>query len=902
MLVKTISKAALIIRRLDLLRKRMAVRDYLQEKKKAGNSRQREKERKAAESLIERTLAPFFIDQIQTAAARLSKMGLAEEKAKVQSGLTVSIFNPKEWEKKFQDTLYPALLKIALAGMDAEMRRIGLRVKRGYTAVKAELAFIQSKTFCPTGPGGGVDPTCSPNRGGGGHYDSIVEKIAKGETVTVPKSDVPKILDAAAKSSHKANLANLHIEGTELFDGSLYKLKRAEMPVLGKEHKPKFIQEMKKDGIDVRLERVDPSTLHPVQEEISANSSGGMLQAMREGKLLDDKDRLVVSRDNHIIDGHHRWAAAVGFSIEKEGVRIPIVRVDLSTDDLLKRALDYNKREGVESRALHQMNKSTASDYLHNLADPLDLIYGTSIDTPYGVVDLAFLPEYPDWMKKAIVEFLAESFTQPYWSTVNETTMGDIDQFIREGLTEGKSIAQIANDIVPQLLQEGRYAQIRARNIARTEAGHALNGARTMGIEAVIEELQDTGLHLQRVWHSVLGTTTRDTHAHLHGVPAGADGMWSLGGTRCRWPGDAVLPPSERCNCQCTVSTEFEMTQEEADERILQYEQRIAKASWEKIRSKVFCPTGPGGGVDPTCKPGEHVLKSGEKLHDATRGKDGVWRDGQGKEMPPHIQKLEFPPSFTKDGKPNPNRPMNVRVNLNPKGDLLAIYENKKGRERRLYSASHNMQMSADKFGRVNELRQIRKKIMKEVAADIEKGVEEAVVLDLIMKTGMRPGNTKQDPLADYKSYGAVSLEGRHVVEKDGKLVVIRYVPGKKQGREIETPVYDKALGNRLKELAKKAGPNGRLFDTSQAKVRAYSKTKDGGGFKTKDHRTALGTETAVELINQKEPPKTIKEYKKAIKEVSTEVSVLLGNSPSMCVKFYIDPHVWAGWKSKVGA
>ena len=76
------------------------------------------------------------------------------------------------------------------------------------------------------------------------------------------------------------------------------------------------------------------------------------------------------------------------------------------------------------------------------------------------------------------------------------------------------------------------------------------------------------------MWLSVLGNTTRDTHAGLDGVPAGADNRWALGGVRVRWPADINLPVEERANCRCTVNSEFGMDDAIAWRLIEEYEGR----------------------------------------------------------------------------------------------------------------------------------------------------------------------------------------------------------------------------------------------------------------------------------------------------------------------------------------
>jgi hypothetical protein len=54
---------------------------------------------------------------------------------------------------------------------------------------------------------------------------------------------------------------------------------------------------------------------------------------------------------------------------------------------------------------------------------------------------------------------------------------------------------------------------------------------------------------MKRAWLSVLGNTTRDTHAALDGVPEDSEGLWNLGGVDIPWPSHVSLPPDERINC-----------------------------------------------------------------------------------------------------------------------------------------------------------------------------------------------------------------------------------------------------------------------------------------------------------------------------------------------------------------
>lgn len=319
---------------------------------------------------------------------------------------------------------------------------------------------------------------------------------------------------------------------------------------------------------------------------------------------------------------------------------------------------------------------------------------------------------------------------------------------------------------------------------------------------------------------------------------------------------------------------------------------------WYALLGNAFCPTGKGGGVDPTCGPGgsRRTTKHGETLYEATRDGSGTWRLANGTPTPDHIQNMKppIPPTWNE-----------VHVNLDPKATLFAQGTDKKGRVQPRYSDSHNAKAAAGKWGRVSELRKKREGIYKEIEQDAKdpRLKENAECLRVVMKVGIRPGGGS-DTGADFESFGATSLQGKHVrVDGEGN-VSLAFVAGKSKGKEKVYPISDPKTAKLLARRAKKSGPDGNLFDTSPGSLRNYSKSKDGGGFKTKDHRTALGTETAISEIRRIGSNKrfaSMKEYKAAVKEVATKVANTLGNTPNVALKSYISPEVFAGWRPPKG-
>ena len=171
------------------------------------------------------------------------------------------------------------------------------------------------------------------------------------------------------------------------------------------------------------------------------------------------------------------------------------------------------------------------------------------IEVPPGVA----IGEMPEWLLDAARSQLGETFQQDYWKDIDVTTGQDItrhvERTIMDSATEGWSTRRLASSINEQFGDQ--YTMRRATNVARTEVGNMLNAGHTAGITHVAEE---TGLPMGKEWISVLGSTTRDTHAEADGQQTETpDGMFTVGGHETPWPAHWSLPAGERSNCQCSV-------------------------------------------------------------------------------------------------------------------------------------------------------------------------------------------------------------------------------------------------------------------------------------------------------------------------------------------------------------
>lgn len=289
---------------------------------------------------------------------------------------------------------------------------------------------------------------------------------------------------------------------------------------------------------------------------------------------------------------------------------------------------------------------------------------------------------------------------------------------------------------------------------------------------------------------------------------------------------------------------------------------------------------------------GEAMGKIGPILKDYTNKYDEVLgihgsmlKATPGGILPEHIQKLKIPPAWT-----------DVEYSTNPDSPLLVRGRDSKGRLQCVYSEEFANQQAQAKFSRVRELDEKFDEVRRQNdrARKDPKTRDVADCMEVIMQMGIRPGSD-QDTKAKTKAYGASTLEGRHVVEEDGR-VHLRYTGKKGIALNLRVPEGD--LSEMLLRRKREAGDSGRLFPgVSAESLLEHSRGFNGGGFKTKDFRTRLASDLATQKIKELPKPTTKKEYVKRVKEVAKVVSERLGNTPTVALQSYINPFVFSEWR-----
>lgn len=107
---------------------------------------------------------------------------------------------------------------------------------------------------------------------------------------------------------------------------------RASMPQIESEHRGAMVQFLKGRGITHTQEEVAPSTLKPSQAEYSP-------EKVERARAFDGPDRsLLVSSDDHVLDGHHQWLAAMADAPDEP---YPVIRFHAPAQQLLIEAARF---------------------------------------------------------------------------------------------------------------------------------------------------------------------------------------------------------------------------------------------------------------------------------------------------------------------------------------------------------------------------------------------------------------------------------------------------------------------------------------------------------------------------------------------------------------------------------
>ncbi|TKK71554.1 DNA topoisomerase IB [Ilyomonas limi] len=266
------------------------------------------------------------------------------------------------------------------------------------------------------------------------------------------------------------------------------------------------------------------------------------------------------------------------------------------------------------------------------------------------------------------------------------------------------------------------------------------------------------------------------------------------------------------------------------------------------------------------------------------------------KEELQRIKSLVIPPAWE-----------NVWICPLPNGHLQATGLDKLKRKQYRYHPLWNALRNHTKFYRLHEfgkvLPTIRLQLEKDVALPglpVEKVL--ATVVSLMERTHIRIGNNLYEKL--YGSFGLTTLKDKHV-HVDG--AHLRFTFKGKKGVEHNIDLKSKKLAYIVKqcrdipgkELFQYYDEEGNRKSIDSGMVNNYIKQISGGDFTAKDFRTWAGTVQALLTFKELGFFDTETETKKKIVEALDIVSRHLGNTRTVCKKYYVHPLIITLYESK---
>ncbi len=287
----------------------------------------------------------------------------------------------------------------------------------------------------------------------------------------------------------------------------------------------------------------------------------------------------------------------------------------------------------------------------------------------------------------------------------------------------------------------------------------------------------------------------------------------------------------------------------------------------------------------------------GDEEPGITRKKSGKgWRyvGPDGKTITDHwekkrIDKIGIPPAYT-----------DVWICAREDGHIQATGRDVKGRKQYRYHPKWSETRDSAKYERMMEFGRLLPGLRARVAADMRRtGFPRekvlATIVNLLEMTLIRVGN--EDYARENKSFGLTTLRNRHL-EVDGS--TLRFDFKGKSGKTWNLDVKDRRVARVVKAIHELPGQHlfqyvdeeGHRQPVDSADVNAYLREVTGEDVTAKDFRTWAGTVLASMALAEFEHVDSQAAMKKNVKAAIEKVASRLGNTPTICRKCYVHPHV----------
>jgi DNA topoisomerase-1 len=274
------------------------------------------------------------------------------------------------------------------------------------------------------------------------------------------------------------------------------------------------------------------------------------------------------------------------------------------------------------------------------------------------------------------------------------------------------------------------------------------------------------------------------------------------------------------------------------------------------------------------------------------RGFSYVGTDGQTiqeKDVIKRFRSLVIPPAWT-----------DVWICPLEDGHLQVTARDARGRKQYRYHPNFRQQRDGTKFERLFAFGNVIWKIRERVENDVQlPGLPRekvlATVVWLLEKTLIRVGT--QEMSKANKSYGLTTLKKKHVAVAGDE---VRFAFRGKSGVEHAISVTDDRIAKivqrcqdlRGEELFQYLDDDGKRQDVEAEHVNEYLRHIAGADVTAKDFRTWAGTMIGAQILRDTGPATTKKEAERNVVEAIDHAASRLGNTRTVCRKYYIHPMI----------
>ena len=251
------------------------------------------------------------------------------------------------------------------------------------------------------------------------------------------------------------------------------------------------------------------------------------------------------------------------------------------------------------------------------------------------------------------------------------------------------------------------------------------------------------------------------------------------------------------------------------------------------------------------------------------------------------IASLAIPPAWA-----------DVWICADPKGHIQATARDARGRKQYRYHTLYREARDHSKFRRMLEFSEllpaIRERVERDLAGpELSRRQTLAATVRLLDRTLIRVGNDEY--AKENRSYGLTTLRKKHV-KVDGP--VLRFTFRGKSGVQQAFSVTDRRIARIVQrcqdlpglELFKYVNGDGKRQTITSDDVNEYLREAGGRDVSAKDFRTWGGTILAAVALREAGPAPTILEAKRNINRAIDAVAERLGNTRTVCRKYYVHP------------